>query len=171
MSSQRIPALLERLNSLENPTPEIINDAIEEFHSERLPEDGPSSISGSRRKAVDIAFSGDSVEDIMAALEEIGRDAGHPESEWAQRMLSELDLRSPTSLRIALENLKRGKQMTVGEALTMELGVATAFCVSWRASLLSTSSFCFRFFVSGHVTDLDFGFTSALIRPAQVQTL
>ncbi|KAG8907992.1 hypothetical protein FRB99_001158 [Tulasnella sp. 403] len=128
VSSHRIPSLLERLTNLERPTPENINDAIEEFHSERLPEDPPSSLAGPRRQAVDSVFAHQTVEKIMSALEHVEKDAAHPESAWAGRTLAVMRSHSPTSLRIALEALQRGKGMTLGQALTMEQGIATAFC-------------------------------------------
>lgn len=128
VASHRIPALLERLNNLDKPTPEMINDALEEFHSERLSDEPRSTVAGSRRKAVDMAFSGSSVEDIMGALSELANQHDHPESGWAKETLETLELRSPTSIFVAFEALREGKQQTLGQALSTELGIATAYC-------------------------------------------
>lgn len=130
VASHRLPALLERLNNLDKPTPEMINDALEEFHSERLSDEPRSTVAGSRRKAVDMTFSGSSVEDIMGALIELANQHGHPESGWAKETLETLELRSPTSLLVAFEALREGRQQTLGQALSTELGIATAYCVS-----------------------------------------
>lgn len=108
----------------------MINDALEEFHSERLSDEPRSTVAGSRRKAVDMAFSGSSVEDIMGALSELANQHDHPESGWAKETLETLEQRSPTSLLVAFEALHEGKQQTLGQALSTELGIATAYCVS-----------------------------------------
>lgn len=129
VSSDRLPQLLDRLRSLDRPTPEIIDHTIEEFHSERLSTDAPSKASGSRRVAMDSAFSGENVEHILQNLQKLQHDDTHPESKWARTTLEALRLRSPTSLRVAFEALRRGRTATLAEALGTELGIATAFCV------------------------------------------
>ncbi|KAI0362452.1 3-hydroxyisobutyryl-coenzyme A hydrolase [Trametes cingulata] len=129
VESRRIPALLERLGALENPTYQRINELLEEARSEGESDEPSTAIIGAKREALDSAFSHNSVEKIVAALTEVSN--GHQDEEvrkWAAETLAELDKRSPTSLKVALAAIRRGKQMTLLDALQMEMNVATAFC-------------------------------------------
>lgn len=79
---------------------------------------------------MDFAFRHDKVESIVEDLKAIAQKHQSEEvKEWAQKTLDTLNLRSPTSLRIALTAVRRGKHMSLGEALQMELNFATAICV------------------------------------------
>lgn len=51
---------------------------------------------------------------------------------WAEETLSVMNMRSPTSLKVALEAIRKGKQLSLLEALNMELKIATAYCVSLK---------------------------------------
>lgn len=129
--SRRIPALLERLAALEAPTERAINDLIEQEAAEREPDEVSSSFVGAKRVALDSAFRHNTVEEIFAELAEISK--GHSDEgvrQWAAETLKTLELRSPTSLKVALAAVRRGKRMTLLEALQMEMNIATAFCVS-----------------------------------------
>ncbi|KAI0664689.1 3-hydroxyisobutyryl-coenzyme A hydrolase [Cubamyces menziesii] len=129
VESRRIPALLEHLAALENPTYQRINELIEEARSEREPDEPSTAIIGAKREALDSAFSHNTVEKIVATLTEIA--TSHKDEEvrqWAQNTLEELDKRSPTSLKVALAAIRRGKQMNLLDALQMEMNIATAFC-------------------------------------------
>ncbi|KAG9015278.1 hypothetical protein FRB93_012977 [Tulasnella sp. JGI-2019a] len=131
VSSHRLPQLLDRLTSLDSPTPETINNTLEEFHSERLPEEPESKVvTGSGRTAIDRAFGSDSVEGIFKDLEKMQNDSSASEESaaWASKALATLNERSPTSLHVAFEALKRGRKTTLAQALGVELGIATAFC-------------------------------------------
>jgi len=67
-------------------------------------------------------FSGDSVEDIVSKLEE-------SESDIAKRALKSILSASPTSIKVAFEQLRRGAQMSsLGEVLSMELRLVTRCC-------------------------------------------
>ncbi|KAI8989733.1 3-hydroxyisobutyryl-coenzyme A hydrolase [Trametes punicea] len=129
VESRRIPALLERLAALEDPTYERINELIEEARSEREPNEPSTAIVGAKREALDSAFSHNTVEKIFTALKEQSQDHKDEEvRQWAANTLSELGMRSPTSLKVALAAIRRGKQMTLLDALQMEMNIATAFC-------------------------------------------
>ena len=129
--SRRIPALIERLASLEDPTFEVINNTIEECSQERDPDEPPPSLIGAKRVALDTAFGHNTVEEIVASLKQISEDtqAADEIRKWAQTTLEALDLRSPTSLKVALAAVRKGKQLPLKDALQMEMGIATAFCV------------------------------------------
>ncbi|RPD66442.1 3-hydroxyisobutyryl-coenzyme A hydrolase [Lentinus tigrinus ALCF2SS1-7] len=127
--SRRIPALMERLASLEEPTYQMINDLLEEESSERESDEVVSSFVGAKREALDSAFRHNTVEEILAELTEISKS--HQDEgirTWAAKTLEMLADRSPTSLKVALAAIRKGKQMNLLEALQMEMNIATAFC-------------------------------------------
>jgi 3-hydroxyisobutyryl-CoA hydrolase len=128
--SRRIPILLSRLAVLENVHPSVIDQTIEEFSSERQPDEPPTPFIGSTRDALDIAFRHDRVEDIIEDLESFVNHKDGDISRWATETIATLNLRSPTSLKVALKAIRNGKKMTLLEALNMELKIATAYCVS-----------------------------------------
>jgi 3-hydroxyisobutyryl-CoA hydrolase len=96
---------------------------------------------------LDAAFAPSSVEKIFDHLEKFKKSDDAAVAEWAEQTLANLNLRSPTSLKVALEAVRKGKKQSLKETIQMELGIATAFCVSYwssiklsgRSSLLITS--------------------------------
>ncbi|KAK7694060.1 hypothetical protein QCA50_003636 [Cerrena zonata] len=127
--SRRLPGLLEKLNGLDNPTFTHVDSLIEEHYSEREPDEPSSTLVGAKRSALDFAFRHDKVESIIEDLEAIAqKHQSEDVKEWAQKTLDALNLRSPTSLRIALTAIRRGKHLSLREALQMELNFATAIC-------------------------------------------
>jgi enoyl-CoA hydratase/carnithine racemase len=73
---------------------------------------------------IDETFQGkESVEDIVIALEKLG-----PESKFGIRTLETLRKMSPTSLKVTLEGLKRGKELpNIAQCLQMEFRMSQAF--------------------------------------------
>ncbi|KAI9460038.1 ClpP/crotonase-like domain-containing protein [Russula earlei] len=115
--SARVPMLLESLAALEKPTYAQVNEAIEDLYHDKEPTDPIPPLSGPIRIALDTAFSQDTVEDIVATLNTFTTgDQGS-------------DQRSPTSLKLALVTIRKGKLLDLLECFKMELGIATAFCV------------------------------------------
>ena len=133
--SRRIPSLLESLASLEDPSLEIINSTIEEFYYEPDADESTIPLRGPVRVALDSAFCHQSVEDIMTALEAHTLSMDAAVSSWATETLKVLNLRSPTSLRIALHAFRRSKNSKLRDVLRTELGIATALCVRHRYSI------------------------------------
>jgi len=123
-----VSSLLDRLAELESPKLSIINDTIEEFVAERDPSEPPAPFVGAVRIALDTAFGHNTVDAIMSDLAALETSGDGSVREWAIKTLDSLTLRSPTSLAIALRAVRRGKKMTLIEALDMELKIATAFC-------------------------------------------
>ncbi|KAF9469221.1 3-hydroxyisobutyryl-coenzyme A hydrolase [Collybia nuda] len=126
--SRRIPVLLDRLAALEGAHISVIDKTIEEFSAERQPDEPPIPFSGAKRNALDFAFQHNKVEDIFEALEALSTHQDQSLSEWALVTLKTLNLRSPTSLKVALMAIRKGKTMTLLQALDMELKIATAYC-------------------------------------------
>ncbi len=79
---------------------------------------GESEIAPYRAK-IDRYFAHDRVEDIMADL---GKDA----SGWAVETLKTMNSLSPSSLKIALKQIRRGTKMNFAEVMTMEYRLSQA---------------------------------------------
>lgn len=124
---RRLPALLAALSSLADSSPDAINRTIEEHSAEISAEDQPSPYAGERRAAIDACFSQNNVEGIITDLQNVASSGGS-QAQWATDTVAAMEARSPTSLRVALEAVRRGKHMQLPEALQMEMGIATAFC-------------------------------------------
>lgn len=122
---------MNHLAELETPTFSQINRTIEELHAERQLSEPVGKLTGSVRYALDMAFRHDSVEDILASLQDLKDSTDTHIQTWAAQTLEMLDMRSPTSLKVALSAIRRGKQMSLSEALQMEIGIATGYCVSY----------------------------------------
>ncbi len=82
------------------------------------PEPGAPPLAA-RRGAIDRCFGGDTVEAILAALEDEAAADG-PDSEWAAETRAGLLTKSPTSLKITLRQLITGADFHIEGALTLE---------------------------------------------------
>ncbi|MBM3535445.1 MAG: enoyl-CoA hydratase/isomerase family protein [Alphaproteobacteria bacterium] len=80
---------------------------------------GPAPLS-EHRAAVDRLFSGNSVEEILTALAADGSD-------WAQATLKDLRTKSPTSMKVTFEQLRRGAGLAIEEVLIMEFRMTQTF--------------------------------------------
>ena len=138
---RRVPALLEALATLENPTMEIINSTIEQSYYEPEASEPPIALTGSVRVALDSAFSKKSVEQIFESLEESKQSSDEQVKAWATSTLEALNLRSPTSLRVALYALRKNKDGGLIDALRTELGIATALCVRYSSEFISADNY------------------------------
>ncbi|TFL07281.1 3-hydroxyisobutyryl-CoA hydrolase [Pterulicium gracile] len=124
----RLPALLERLSTLENPTLEVVNNAIEELSLEYQADETTPTLASEVRIAIDSVFRHNTVEEIFADLETNTSHASPVVQEWAKKTLAALNERSPTSLTVSLEAIRRGKNLKLEEALNMELQLSFLFC-------------------------------------------
>jgi enoyl-CoA hydratase/carnithine racemase len=86
---------------------------------ERFAETPPPASFEAHRDAVRRCFAGDTVPDILRALEAEG-------TEWAAGQVAVLRRMSPTSLAVSLELLRRGASATLDECLDMELALTRA---------------------------------------------
>lgn len=72
------------------------------------------------RPAIDRHFAHGSMEAIVASLRS---ERSPDETEWAQRTLDALAKRSPTMLKVTLEQLRRGADLGLADAFRMELNL------------------------------------------------
>lgn len=73
---------------------------------------GPAPLA-EHRDTIDRCFARDSVEDILAAL-------NRKPTDWAARQAATLRTKSPTSLKLTFEQMRRGSMMSFDECLKME---------------------------------------------------
>ncbi|KAJ3968368.1 3-hydroxyisobutyryl-coenzyme A hydrolase [Lentinula raphanica] len=127
--SRRVPILLESISALETPTFDQVNDLIEEHCSEpEQPDTLVSKLIGPVRAALDFSFRHDNVEGIVRDLTALCEHGDSSISTWASTTLQSLNLRSPTSLKVALRAIRRGKTQSVLQALQMEYRIAATLC-------------------------------------------
>ncbi|KAI5367591.1 putative enoyl-CoA hydratase/isomerase, ClpP/crotonase-like domain superfamily [Septoria linicola] len=111
-----------------------INSTIEEFAT-GLPHDQPISapVGGNIRAAIDYVFQpAHKIDDILHALKglsEMSSDQrGYPEvNEWAEKTRKTILQRSPTSVKVSLEQLQRGREWSIGETFKREHAIASRF--------------------------------------------
>lgn len=72
---------------------------------------------------IERCFAKGTVEDIMAELGEVGGQGGEA-GKFVEQTLQNLLAGSPTSLKLALESLKRGREKNFKECLEMEYSMA-----------------------------------------------
>jgi 3-hydroxyisobutyryl-CoA hydrolase len=108
---------------------DTINSTIELSYYEPEASEPPIALTGSVRAALDSAFSHRSVDKIFESLETYKKSSDEQVKAWAASTLEALNLRSPTSLRVALHALRENKDLGLIDALRTELGIATALCV------------------------------------------
>lgn len=118
--SSRLQALEDRLSELETSDHEVINAAIEDFVGEISSNN--SSLQGDTRRAIDRCFRFNSVDEIIQAL-------GKEETDWAKTTTDTLLRMSPTSLKVTLQQLRKGKQLGIADCFKMEFNLVQKFLV------------------------------------------
>lgn len=114
IASARLPAALDALSGT------VSVDAALAAFAERVGE-GPVF---RRRATIDRLFGGGSVEEILAALdrEERSRSA---DSEWARTIAATIRAKSPLSLKIALAQVRRGKDWDFETCMRTEFRIVS----------------------------------------------
>jgi len=125
----QVPWMFERLMSIHEFTgPEMVSAAVSNNVTEDADGDIPDNLSP-HFEAIERCFGGDSVtiEDIRANVTAVLGEGG-PSAPWAKETLSMLDVASPTSCAVTLEQLKRGAKMKdLAQCLQMEFRMARHF--------------------------------------------
>ncbi|KAI1390992.1 ClpP/crotonase [Hypoxylon trugodes] len=100
----------------------IIEMTIEEYAT-GLPHGDPILLGGELRKAIDRCFRHNKVEDIIASLK---KEEGSTK-EWAEKTLNTLHQRSPTSVHVALRQMRVGREWSIAETFDREYQIASKF--------------------------------------------
>ncbi|KAI9371837.1 ClpP/crotonase-like domain-containing protein [Aspergillus egyptiacus] len=112
----RDKASLEERLQLVNSTMAEFSTGLPSWQEERF------LLGGKRREAIDRCFGYDTVEEILQALEK-----EQEQKDWAQMTLKTLSKRSPTSLRVALRQLRLGRHWSISETFRREHQIASRF--------------------------------------------
>jgi enoyl-CoA hydratase len=86
-------------------------------------EPAPASEIAAKAGLIDRLFAGNEIEDILAALDH--EAAGGADAAWAGKIATLMRAKSPTSLRIALEQMKRGAGWTFEECMKAEYRIVS----------------------------------------------
>ncbi|KAJ3021834.1 UNVERIFIED_CONTAM: hypothetical protein HDU68_009435 [Siphonaria sp. JEL0065] len=123
--SDRLPALLERLAALESDEMEVVNAAIDEFVAEppAVEDWNKWSLGGEVANAINRCFSGKSIEEIVAALEK-------ENTSWTKKTLETIKKMNPLSLKVTLEQLRRGRNQDFATCFRMEYRMVQEFLQS-----------------------------------------
>jgi enoyl-CoA hydratase len=113
--SERQAALLESLAGADLAAgPAAIDAVLAEFA-----ESPGAAPLAEQRAAIDRLFAGETIEEILANLRA-------DSSDWAAKQLAILEQRSPTSLKLTLEQLRRGAALDFEACMTMEFRLSQA---------------------------------------------
>jgi enoyl-CoA hydratase/carnithine racemase len=77
-----------------------------------------------RRPLIDRLFGGDTVEGILAALDAEAAGSG-PDADFARAISASIRLKSPTSLKITLAQLRRGRLLDFAECMRTEFRIVS----------------------------------------------
>lgn len=97
----------------------LIGDALEEYAT-GLPFDQPIHLAGELRRAIDRCFSKETIEEILAALQQ---ESGEMK-EWAQKQIATLQKRSPTAVHVTLRQMRSAKPWSIAETFKNEYKMA-----------------------------------------------
>jgi 3-hydroxyisobutyryl-CoA hydrolase len=97
----------------------LVNSAIQDF-TEELPKDYVFSLAGEKREIIDSCFGHDTIEEILAALE------NHPSS-FAKEAKEIMEKRSPTSLKVTLASIRQSRNLDITAALRKDYHIAENF--------------------------------------------
>ncbi|KIV92483.1 hypothetical protein PV10_03777 [Exophiala mesophila] len=111
---------------------QIINSTISEFTNDLPTPDSYEkaqygNLTGTLREAIDRVFKFDSVEEILSALSKEVESSDAKIAEWAKATEKTIALRSPTSLRVTLRQLREGKNWNIRETFIREHKMAAEF--------------------------------------------
>jgi len=112
--SERFPVLLEGLYGTASV------DAVIAAFAEPA---GEGPVAG-RRTVIDRRFAGNDVEEILAGLDREAA-AGRAESEWVAKAAATMRAKSPTSLKLALAQVRRGAQWDFTTCMQVEFRIVS----------------------------------------------
>ena len=112
--SARWPALLESLTE---------GEAVDAGLA-RLAENAVAASLGANRDAVDRLFAADRVEDVLAGLDAEAASGGE-HGAFAAKTATTIRAKSPTSLKIALAQLRRGKSLAFEDCMRTEFRIVS----------------------------------------------
>ncbi|OBZ87067.1 3-hydroxyisobutyryl-CoA hydrolase, mitochondrial [Choanephora cucurbitarum] len=120
--SSRIQALEQKLIDLDISEHEIIQRVLENFVEPKPVE--KIGFQKDTRQIIDRCFAFNTIEEIIAALDK------EKQTSWIRETKQKLLSVSPTSLKVTLKALRKGKSMSLVECLKMEFDLIQKFLVT-----------------------------------------
>jgi 3-hydroxyisobutyryl-CoA hydrolase len=110
----------------------LINSTIAEFTTELPPPDSYAkakngNLTGDLRQAIDRSFKFNTIEEIMTAVEKEAKSNDERIADWAKATLKTIALRSPTSLKVTLKQLRVGRTWDITTTFKREHVMASQF--------------------------------------------
>lgn len=119
----KLPALEEELSSTHNLNLDKVQHILDAYHQQSLDVGAKEFSLKDKLETINRCFNGDTVEEIVQALEKDG-------SEWCTEQLKILGKMSPTSLKVTHHQLREGKHMLLDDCLRMEYRISQRAVVS-----------------------------------------
>ncbi|RMZ89463.1 hypothetical protein DV736_g3328, partial [Chaetothyriales sp. CBS 134916] len=110
----------------------LVNSTIAEFTSSLPSPDSyeagkNGNLSGSLREAIDRCFKYNKIEQIISAVEKETSSSDQQIAAWAKSTFKTFSIRSPTSLKVTLQQLRLGKRWNISETFVREHQIAAHF--------------------------------------------
>ncbi|KAM6421115.1 3-hydroxyisobutyryl-CoA hydrolase, mitochondrial isoform 2-T2 [Rhynochetos jubatus] len=119
VESEMLPALEKDLTALKSPSTETIADLLNSYHVKSQLDKEKEFVLDEHMEKINSLFSANTMEEIVKKLKQDG-------SPFAIKQLETINKMSPTSLKMALRQLREGASMTLQEVLTMEYRLSQA---------------------------------------------
>ncbi|NXC38520.1 HIBCH protein, partial [Penelope pileata] len=119
VESQKLPDLEKDLIALKSPSKENIADLLNSYHVQSKIDQEKEFVLDEHMEKINSLFSADSMEEIVKKLKKDG-------SPFAIKQLETINKMSPTSLKLALRQLREGASMSLQDVFTMEYRLSQA---------------------------------------------
>lgn len=119
--SAKIPDVEQELLELPTPNEDNVKAILDSYHGKcKMGDDKPFALQD-QQTLIDEIFDASTVEDIMERL----RANGSP---WALKQVEIMNKMSPTSMKVTLEQLRRGATSSLEDVLSMEYRLVQSCC-------------------------------------------
>ncbi|NXM75884.1 HIBCH protein, partial [Serilophus lunatus] len=119
VDSDKLPALEKDLLALKSPSKENIADLLNSYHMKSTIDQEKKFVLDEHMDKINSLFSANTMEEIVQKLKQDG-------SPFAIKQLETINKMSPTSLKLALRQLREGASMSLQEVFTMEYRLSQA---------------------------------------------
>ncbi|XP_021256074.1 3-hydroxyisobutyryl-CoA hydrolase, mitochondrial isoform X2 [Numida meleagris] len=119
VESEKLPDLEKDLIALKSPSKENIADLLNSYHMQTKIDQEKEFVLDEHMEKINSIFSANSMEEIVQKLKQDG-------SPFAMKQLETINKMSPTSLKLALRQLREGASMSLQEVFTMEYRLSQA---------------------------------------------
>ncbi|XP_052531986.1 3-hydroxyisobutyryl-CoA hydrolase, mitochondrial isoform X1 [Tympanuchus pallidicinctus] len=119
VESEKLPDLEKDLIALKSPSKENIADLLNSYHMQTKIDQEKEFVLDEHMEKINSIFSAKSMEEIVQKLKQDG-------SPFAMKQLETINKMSPTSLKLALRQLREGASLSLQDVFTMEYRLSQA---------------------------------------------